>query len=237
MENNTDIENLREALRQQSSEKTKESAQRFFKDEVKFYGVKSADIHKISKIHFKQMENPTKEKIFAMCEMLWQSGLMEESIVACNWSYQMRKFYEPKDFYIFEKWINLYVTNWAACDTFCNHTVGTLIEKHPQFLQNLKSWAMSSNRWMRRAAAVSLIVPAKKGEFLPEIFEIANLMLLDTDDMVQKGYGWMLKVSCQHHEKKVFDFVMLNKKNMPRTALRYAIEKMPEEKRKKAMER
>jgi 3-methyladenine DNA glycosylase AlkD len=62
-------------------------------------------------------------------------------------------------------------------------------------------------------------------------------MLTDSDDMVQKGYGWMLKAASEKNQKPVFDFVVSNKKRMPRTALRYAIEKMPEELRKKAMEK
>ena len=90
---------------------------------------------------------------------------------------------------------------------------------------------------MRRAAAVSLIVPAKKGLFLKDVFEIADKLLVDKDDMVQNGYGWMLKVSCQKHEEEVFDYVMANKTLMPRTALRYAIEKMPADLKKLAMEK
>ena len=82
---------------------------------------------------------------------------------------------------------------------------------------------------MRRAAAVSLIIPARQGKFLNDIFEIADLLLLDKDDMVQKGYGWMLKVASQKHQLEIFDYVVANKAIMPRTALRYAIEKMPPE--------
>lgn len=55
--------------------------------------------------------------------------------------------------------------------------------------------------------------------------------------MVQKGYGWLLKVASQTHEKEVFDYVMTNKSNMPRTALRYAIEKMPKSLKEKAMDK
>lgn len=55
--------------------------------------------------------------------------------------------------------------------------------------------------------------------------------------MVQKGYGWLLKVASQVHEKEVFAYVLKNKKVMPRTALRYAIEKMPKALREKAMEK
>jgi 3-methyladenine DNA glycosylase AlkD len=88
---------------------------------------------------------------------------------------------------------------------------------------------------VKRAAAVSLIVPARKGLFLPAIFDIAVLMLTDGDDMVQKGYGWMLKEASKAHQEEVFEFVMQHKAVMPRTALRYAIEKMPPELRKMAM--
>ncbi|PKP29896.1 MAG: DNA alkylation repair protein [Bacteroidetes bacterium HGW-Bacteroidetes-16] len=223
------IEDLRESLRENADEKTRESALRFFKEEVHFYGVKSTIIHQISNEHFKSIKNKPKAEIFELCETLWQSGLMEESIVACNWSYYLRKKYESSDFKLFEKWVNAYVTNWASCDTFCNHTVGSFIEMYPHFIHELKNWALSPNRWMRRAASVSLIIPAKKGLFLNDIFEIATILLTDTDDMVQKGYGWMLKVACKQHEPAVFDYIMKHKTTMPRTALRYAIEKMPAE--------
>jgi len=106
---------------------------------------------------------------------------------------------------------------------------------YPDFLKKLKIFAVSPNRWMRRAAAVSLIVPARKGLFLSTIFELAEILLTDKDDLVQKGYGWMLKVASQAHEQEVFEFVVNRKDIMPRTALRYAIEKMPAELKKIAM--
>lgn len=229
------IKSVRESLRENADEKTKESALRFFKEQVRIYGVKSAMVHKISNEHFKQIKGLPKNDVFELCELLWQSGTIEESIVACNWSYAIRKKYKPSDFIQFEKWVDQYVTNWASCDTFCNHTVGTFIEMFPEYLSDLKRWARSPNRWMRRAASVSLIVPARKGMFLIDIFEIASLLLLDPDDMVQKGYGWMLKVACKEHEPEVFEFVMSNKDVMPRTALRYAIEKMSSELKARAM--
>ena len=93
----------------------------------------------------------------------------------------------------------------------------------------------SKNRWMKRASAVSLVLPARHGKYLKDIFEIAASLLTDPDDMVQKGYGWMLKEAGRLHEKEVFAFVMSHKKEMPRTALRYAIELMPQTLRKQAM--
>ena len=90
---------------------------------------------------------------------------------------------------------------------------------------------------MRRASAVSLIVPAKHGKFLEASFEIADLLLTDTDDMVQKGYGWLLKEASRKHTDEVFAYVMKHKRLMPRTALRYAIELMPKDLRGEAMKK
>jgi 3-methyladenine DNA glycosylase AlkD len=145
------------------------------------------------------------------------------------------KYYERADFEVFEKWVSSYVGNWASCDTLCNHTVGTFVEMYPEYLSELKKWAQSPNRWVKRASAVSLIVPARKGKFLNDIFVIADILLSDKDDMVQKGYGWMLKAASQSHRKDVFNYVMSKKATMPRTSLRYAIEKMPAELKTMAM--
>ena len=100
---------------------------------------------------------------------------------------------------------------------------------YPDLISGLKKWAKSENRLVKRGSSVSLIVPARRGQFLEDIFEIADILHSDKDDMVQKGYGWMLKAASQAHEKEVFEYVIRKKKTMPRTALRYAIEKMPSE--------
>lgn len=97
--------------------------------------------------------------------------------------------------------------------------------------------ASSENRWMRRASAVTLIIPARKGKFLSDILQIADILLLDKDDLVQKGYGWMLKAASEANQQEIFNYVIKNKSVMPRTALRYAIEKMPAELKAEAMKK
>ncbi len=231
------INDIRSQLIANSSEDIRLSGHRFFKEEIKSYGVKSADVIKIGKTYFKQIESLQKKDIFKLCEELWKSGYMEESFIACNWSYYIHKKYEPNDFKVFEKWVSTYVNNWASCDTLCNHTVGEFVEMYPNYIEELKRWAKFDNRWMKRAAAVSLIIPARKGLFLNDIFDIANILLLDNDDLVQKGYGWMLKAASQSNQRAVFDYVISKKQIMPRTALRYAIEKMPKDLKDKAMEK
>ncbi len=229
------IAKIRRELKKNADEKLKKSGERFFREKVKLYGMKTVLGLQIGKKYWKEIQNRDKKEIFSLGEELWKSGYLEESFIACNWAYYLREKYEEKDFAVFEKWVKTYVSNWAACDTLCNHSVGTLVEMYPKFLKDLKSWAKSQNRWRRRAAAVTLIIPARRGKFLKDIFEISDILLLDKDDLVQKGYGWMLKAASEAHPKEVFAYVMKNKKTMPRTALRYAIEKMPKSLKVKAM--
>jgi 3-methyladenine DNA glycosylase AlkD len=84
---------------------------------------------------------------------------------------------------------------------------------------------------------VALIAPVKRGLLLRDVFETAETLLEDRDDLVQKGYGWMLKVTGDHFFEEARRFVMGHKDEMPRTALRYAIEKWPPAWRRKAMKR
>jgi 3-methyladenine DNA glycosylase AlkD len=172
-----------------------------------------------------------------LCENLLQAKYGEEAFIAFEWSYGLRRAYEPEDFAVFERWVDQYVDNWAKCDTLCNHTLGSFLEMYPQFIENLLGWARARNRWLRRASAVTLILPARKGLFMKEVFVISDILLMDGDDMVQKGYGWLLKEASKAHQQEVFDYVMRWKAKMPRTALRYAIEKMPVEMKREAMAR
>jgi 3-methyladenine DNA glycosylase AlkD len=231
------IKDVRCDLQLKSDEKLRESGKRFFKEPVNMYGMKTADVTNIASLRLKEISTKSKSEIFSYCDELWQSGMMEESFIACSWAYSQRKKFTSDDFIVFEKWVHLYVTNWASCDTLCNHTIGTFIEMYPSYLSELKRWALSENRWVKRASAVSLIVPAKRGLFADDVFEITDILLNDSDDMVQKGYGWLLKVTSKPYPKRVFDYVINHRKTMPRTALRYAIEKLPDEMKKDAMKK
>lgn len=231
------IEKIRQELREASDKKTRQSGLKFFREEVRLYGIKTKTVSDMSKQTWALIKGLGKEEILAMCDSLWQSGMMEESFIACSWLEKLGPRLIPSDFTVLEKWVQNYVTNWASCDTLCNHTVGDFIQKYPEYIAELKKWTRSENRWVKRAAAVSLIIPARRGKFLDDIFEIADILLLDSDDMVQKGYGWMLKVASQAHQEEVFNYVMQHKTVMPRTALRYAIEKMPADFRAIAMQK
>jgi 3-methyladenine DNA glycosylase AlkD len=231
------IAQIREELNANTDSQTKRNAKHFFKEPIATYGVKSSIVEKISCRNWLQIKNLPKKDIFALCEELFCSGFMEEAFIAAKWLPKIVDQFQKEDIVIFEHWIACYIDNWAKCDSFCNHTVGDFMTRFPEQVETLMVWARSSNRWLRRAAAVTLIVPAKKGLFLQEAFKISDLLLVDSDDLVQKGYGWLLKAETEKHSNEVLAYVMKNKSLMPRTALRYAIEKLPKEQKLLAMKK
>jgi len=233
------LSRIRADLTDAADPAAKASEQRFFKEETKSYGVKNPAVNVIAKTYLAQVKatHASKADIFGLCDQLWASGFMEEAFVACVFSESQESVTEPSDFELFESWVHKYVSNWATCDTLCNHTVGDLVTRFPELAERLTAWAASDQRWVKRAAAVTLIIPVRHGLFHPLAFRIANTLLTDGDDMVQKGYGWTLKAVSESDQQAVFDYVMEHKAVMPRTALRYAIEKMPPELKQQAMAR
>lgn len=228
---------VKKLLRDAGTAEVRESSRRFFKDsqKIKFHGVKSAEVRKIAKQGLAALKGVDKETLFGLCEELWKSGFLEEGGVACEWAHAQRKHFVPSDLSVFGRWIERYIDNWASCDTLCNHTVGDLVTMYPKLVGELLHWTASPNRWKKRAAAVSLIIPARKGLFLENVLAIADRLLGSPDDMVQKGYGWALKAAGEAHPDVVYSYLVKNHEVMPRTAFRYALEKLPEDLRKKAM--
>lgn len=231
------LADIRLDLKAAADPQTQKTFQRFFKEEVKYYGVKVPTVEKIAKKYLPQVKTLDKPAFFQLCETLYKSDFTEEAFVVATWMPRYIEHLLPSDITVFKGWIEKYINNWAKCDGFCNHTIGDLLQKYPEIANEVKSWAKSSNRWLKRAAAVSFIVPAKKGDFLEVAFEISDVLLTDGDDIVQKGYGWLLKEESRRHQNEVFEYVVKNKSAMPRTSLRYAIELMPKDLKVLAMKK
>lgn len=164
------INQLRKELKQNIDETTKKSFHRFFKEQITAYGVKSPIVNKIAKGYYKEIKDLPRSQIFSLCNELLSSKFIEEAFIAFKWTDYL-KTYEPEDFKILASWLRDDVSNWATCDTLCNHTLAAFIEQYPQTIEHLKKWTGSKNRWLRRGSAVTLILPARKGKFLSDIFE------------------------------------------------------------------
>ena len=213
-----------------------EGERRFFKGAIKNFGVSLPNRRKIAAKFWPEVKKFNKADLFKLAEKMFNEGYNELTTIAGSWIWRRREKFQPEDFKNFQRWVDKYFDNWVKIDDFCTHSLSYLINKYPKLATQLLTWTKSQNRWVKRAAAVSFIYPfGQRKKYLPVIFKVARKLLTDEDDMVQKGYGWMLKEASNHNQKEVFNFVMKHKAKMPRTALRYAIEKLPTRLRLKAM--
>jgi 3-methyladenine DNA glycosylase AlkD len=212
--------------------------QRWFKEKLKHpIGLKTPVLRKVSNQVFRSAVRPySKNEVLDICDEMLSSGRQYMRFFAFDWAIRLAQIYEKKDFTRFEKWLKKYVDNWGSCDHLCG-ALGLALVKFPDLSPKRMKWTTSRNLWMRRAAAVSLIDPVKRGLLLGDVFTTAERLLNDEEDLVQKGYGWMLKVTGDYLFDDAYRFVMKHKDSMPRTALRYAIEKWPVAERRRAMNR
>ena len=232
------IQALRKEFKKYDKPENKMDYQRWFKEELKnSIGFKAPIIKKVANEIFKQAKSIPKKDLLDTCEVLFESERSGEWGTASIWTLKISNQFNKSDFKRFENWLKNYVNNWGHCDSLCCGAFGELILQYPDLAGKTQTWAKSKNRWLRRASAVILIPSLNKGKQLDKAFQVSDILLHDVDDMVQKGYGWMLKVAAEKYQEKVFNYVVKHKAGMPRTALRYAIEKMSKELRKKAMSR
>ncbi len=213
----------------------RKGAEDYFKEGIVLHGVRLHIVRRIASSFYRDIRAETKERIFSLCEELLRSPFNEEKIIAFDWAYRLHKRYELGDFRIFESWLMNYVSNWGSCDDFCRHAFGAFIYTFPDFLSSVLRWTRAKNRWLRRGAAVIMIYSLRKGEYLDEALKIADMLLSDDDYLVQNGYGWMLKDASIVFPSQVFDYVFRHRKEMPRRALRYAIERFKPGQRRQVM--
>ena len=123
-----------------------------------------------------------------------------------------------------------FVNNWDLVDTSAQHIVGAyLMDRNKAVLYRL---ATSDDVWERRIAIMSTFHFIKHNEFT-ETLKISEMLLSDPQDLIHKATGWMLREIGKRSISAEEGFLKKHYKIMPRTMLRYAIEKFPEQKRQR----
>ena len=146
--------------------------------------------------------------------------------------------YEAGDAAMQQRVFNFYlkhthcINNWDLVDISAPYIAGEhLLFRSRRILFRL---AKSPALWERRIAIVATAAFIDRGD-LNDTFAIASRLLADKHDLIHKATGWMLREAGTHSRAEMIDFLKRNYSRMPRTALRYAIEQLPEPQRKKAL--
>lgn len=119
-----------------------------------------------------------------------------------------------------------YINNWDLVDLSCHHIIGNYSYEHKDY-SILYKLSQSTNLWEKRISIVSTTYFIRNNYFEPTI-EISKTLLVDPHDLIHKAVGWMLREVGKRDQKMLTDFLDEHALVMPRTMLRYSIEKFPE---------
>jgi 3-methyladenine DNA glycosylase AlkD len=188
----------------------------------KFLGLNTPQTRSISKIY--------KDLPLSDIQELIKSPYHEERSIAIQ--ILVHQFPEkPKVIYNFYLKNTKFINNWDLVDISAPKIVGAYLSDKPRGL--LHQLAKSTRLWERRIAIISCLYFIVKQNDSKDALKISRRLLTDKHDLIHKAVGWMLReVGKRCGEKYLTGFLDKNVKIMPRTSLRYAIERFPETKRK-----
>jgi 3-methyladenine DNA glycosylase AlkD len=220
------LKQVRSGLRAHVDPEFRTGVLNFFKEPVDPWGVRSPHSKALARAAYHEVKRWPPAERNAFIDELWKGGKLEECGIAVEIYRRFAKTFGAPEFALFERWIDRYVHNWANCDGVSSWLLAGAIENEPYLIRRLPAWTRSRNRWKRRAAVVALLQEAKRGRNTEAIFEITGAMLLDPDDMVRKGVGWVLKETYPKKPAEVMRFLLPRAAEAPRLVLRLSAEKM-----------
>lgn len=127
-----------------------------------------------------------------------------------------------------------YVNNWDLVDASAYKIVGYYLQNKDR--KQLYTWSKSKDLWKRRISMVSTFAYIREGD-LDDAFQIAEVLIYDKEDLMHKAVGWMLREAGKRDVKRLYHFLDKYASTMPRTALRYSIEKLSSSKKKYYMKK
>ncbi len=194
-----------------------------------FIGVTVPDTRKIAKRYL--------HLSFQDITLLFESKIHEHRLIALLLLVERFKKADDKtktEIYNFYLKHTKYVNNWDLVDLSAHYIVGSyLFEKDKAMLYKL---VKSNNLWERRIAIIATFAFIRKNNF-EDTFKIAELLLQDKHDLMHKAVGWMLREVGKKDQQALETFLEIHCKVMPRTMLRYAIERFDEQKRQFYMQK
>lgn len=200
--------------------------QRFFKEEVASRGWYTHELRKLA-VRFRRQMVHDYGMDFALqvSDKLFSGRVLEEKIFAVLMLQGQTRSFGVKEFSLFESWLER-VSSWADHDGLVHYLIGPMIQADPRRTKAVFRWAKSRNCWHRRAAAVALIHSVRKREAFEQVQKLTGVLLKDSDDMVQKGLGWLLRETAKADPQRAVPYLMKIRERAPRLVLRTACEKL-----------
>lgn len=218
---------IRHLLREGGSAEHAEGVQWFFKDEVKSHGWYTGNLRSEA-VRFRRRIRKEfgLDFLLQVADKLFAGPILEEKVFAVFLLEKLTEEFGDAEFGLFESWLDR-ISSWADHDALVHYLIAPMVAARPVRTGRVFHWAKSADRWHRRAACVALIRGTRQKMFCAEIERLSNLLLVDEDDMVQKGLGWLLRETAKADAKRTVPYLMGIRERAPRLVLRTACETLP----------
>ncbi|MFD7449585.1 DNA alkylation repair protein [Kitasatospora sp. NPDC059827] len=214
--------------------------QRYFPHEIRALGVGNAAVVALAGDFFREHGDvPAAARLRLAEEVLARADHHEEVLLGFALLHKVARTGLGDDFLDrCEGWLERYVSNWAQCDDLCLKLLYPYFLGHLDRLPRTTRWVGSESPWARRAANVAVVkfVRRKVGKVTYElpvahVLDNCTRLMHDKDPYVQKGSGWLLKVTAQVHPAEVEAYLRQWRPVMKRDTFRYALEGLDKETR------
>lgn len=226
------VREIKEKLEKAGDKETARFLQKFFKTEAGGYG--AGDVFRGIRVPvLRKLAGQFQSLESSEIEELLHSKFHEDRLFALL--LLVRRYEKSDDVRrteIYELYLRStqYINNWDLVDASAEHIVGAYLNDKNR--DRLYCLAESKNLWERRVAMMATFHFIKRGDFT-DTLRLAEKLLGDREDLIHKAAGWMLRETGKRDLKTEKDFLRLHYRQMPRTMLRYAIEKFPADERRK----
>lgn len=210
-------------------------AARYFRGDhgLRFYNVGTPAMREFARsIYNANRETWTVDDAVKFADALMPDPYLETKSVGIEVLARFRRSFTPRLLATWKRWLASELSsNWATTDVMCGSLIGPLLADHPRHLPLMRKWATHRNMWVRRASAVALIPAFRRGLAFDIAYDVAKTLHPDTEDLIQKAVGWMLREVGKQDPSRLERYLRAQGPNIPRTTVRYAIERFPPAKR------
>ena len=215
-------------------------AQRYFRGDhkLRFYNIGTTplrafarSLYQVNRAHW------SVEDAMTLADVLIADPYLETKSVGIEVLARFRRSFTPRLLTRWKQWlVRNHCANWATTDTICGMLIGPMLVQYPELAGRLRAWSTDRNMWVRRASIVGLIPLARKGMALDLLYENARTLHSNKEDLIQKAVGWALREAGKTDLTRLERYLLENGPAIPRTTVRYAIERFPEARRRKLLE-
>jgi 3-methyladenine DNA glycosylase AlkD len=215
-------------------------ASRYFRGDADlgFYNVGTGAMRALARsIHAAHVHEWSIEDAVSFADALIVDRFLEVKSVGVEVMARYRRDFTPRLLPVWKRWLaDGHSANWATTDAICGYLVGPLLAMFPPLADRMRVWARHRSMWVRRGSAVSLIPSVRTGLSLDVAYGVARSLHADQEDLIQKAVGWLLREAGKTNPSRLERYLRQNGATIPRTTVRYAIERLPPARRRAVLE-